>query len=835
MSFTNWLRNLRSCCRPDTSTRRSRRAARSGNVRRFRPQLEVLEDRAVPSAYVVDSLTDTGAGSGLAGDLRYCVTHATSGNDTIALGVTGTIDLNSALPALNTSVAIQGPGASQVTVERAQSNFTSFGIFAVGSAANVQISGLTIANANVGAIHNAGTLTVNASTLSGNSSYAGPGGAIYNTGTLTVSNSTLSWNSAIGEGGAIYDAGGTLTLDHCTLSGNETYGTNGYVFFATGFSGGSAAGGGVYVAGGMVYVNQSTFSSNQAVGGTGNPADACTGVSASDGNQGEGGGLYVAGGKVSIDNSTFSANTARGGLGGAGETCTDGPFGNNSPPGNGGPAAGGGIRVAAGTVEVHQSTLSGNSATGGLGGAAAFYGDPPGANGVGVGGGINIAPAAPPLADLDTYTESNTINNFADIDPNIAGPYSLNGTSTQPSTFTVSGFPSSTTAGVAGSFTVTAKNADGSIDTGYTGAVHFTSSDSQAGLPTDYAFTAADGGVHTFSATLKTAGTQSLTATDTQTASVTGAESGIIVNPAATSHFGVSAPAGSMAGSAFSLTLAARDPYGNTATGYTGTVHFASTDGQANLPGDYTFTAADAGVHAFTNGMTLKTAGSQSITATDTVSNSITGNSAVTVSPATASAMTVAGFPSSTTAGAGGNFTITLKDPFGNIASGYAGTVHFTSSDPKATLPANYTFTPADAGKHTFSATLKTADTQSITATDTLTGSLTATESGIMVSAAAASKFIISAPSNVSAGVAFSLTLTVKDAYGNVVSGYTGTVHFGSTDHRATLPADYTFTAADKGVHTFTGLVLRKRGTQKITLTDTLNSSLTGSVIENVL
>ena len=49
------------------------------------------------------------------------------------------------------------------------------------------------------------------------------------------------------------------------------------------------------------------------------------------------------------------------------------------------------------------------------------------------------------------------------------------------------------------------------------------------------------------------------------------------------------------------------------------------------------------------------------------------------------------------------------------------------------------------------------------------------------------------------------------------------------------LPANYTFTAADAGVHTFTGLVLHKRGTQKITLTDTLNSSLTGSVFENVL
>jgi hypothetical protein len=77
--------------------------------------------------------------------------------------------------------------------------------------------------------------------------------------------------------------------------------------------------------------------------------------------------------------------------------------------------------------------------------------------------------------------------------------------------------------------------------------------------------------------------------------------------------------------------------------------------------------------------------------------------------------------------------------------------------------------------------------------------------------------------------------LKVQDAYGNVVTGYTGTIHFTSTDTTATLPANYTLAAADKGAHTFTGLVLQKKGTQKITLTDTLNSSLTGSVIGNVL
>ena len=48
--------------------------------------------------------------------------------------------------------------------------------------------------------------------------------------------------------------------------------------------------------------------------------------------------------------------------------------------------------------------------------------------------------------------------------------------------------------------------------------------------------------------------------------------------------------------------------------------------------------------------------------------------------------------------------------------------------------------------------------------------------------------------------------------------------------HLETLEARWVLSAL-----TVTGLVLRKRGTQKITLTDTLNSSLTGSVMVNVL
>ena len=111
------------------------------------------------------------------------------------------------------------------------------------------------------------------------------------------------------------------------------------------------------------------------------------------------------------------------------------------------------------------------------------------------------------------------------------------------------------------------------------------------------------------------------------------------MNPSTASTFTVAGfPATVAAGTAGSVTVTAVDPYGNVATGYTGTVHFTSTDGQATLPANYTFTTGtgkDNGVHTFTNGVTLKTVGTQSITATNTVTPIITGTeSGITVTKA---------------------------------------------------------------------------------------------------------------------------------------------------------------------------------------------------------
>ena len=160
---------------------------------------------------------------------------------------------------------------------------------------------------------------------------------------------------------------------------------------------------------------------------------------------------------------------------------------------------------------------------------------------------------------------------------------------------------------------------------------------------------------------------------------------------------------------------------------------FTSSDSQVDLPADYTFTSAiggDIGTHTFS--AALKTAGSQSITATDTPAGTVTGTqSGITVNPAAASTLSVSGFPSPVTAGVPESFTVTALDPYGNVATGYDGTLSFSSSDNQATFPTASTLT---AGTGSFTATLETAGTQSISASD---GSLTGSQSGITVNARA--------------------------------------------------------------------------------------------------
>ncbi len=393
--------------------------------------------------------------------------------------------------------------------------------------------------------------------------------------------------------------------------------------------------------------------------------------------------------------------------------------------------------------------------------------------------------------------------------------------------------PASVTAGTPFAYTITAEDTFGNVETGYTGTVHFTASavDTQAVLPADYTFTAADAGTHAFTATLFR--TQPLNSTTapflTAADAVAHVSSTTLVNVVAlapTSLAVVGVPNGTTAGGSMSIIVAAVDVYGNVAAGYTGTVHFSSSDAQAVLPADYTFTTADHGAHSFF--VTLKTAGTQSLAVTDTVNPAFASQSNIFVFPSMPTSWVVSGFPAASTAGAPVTFTLTAMDPFGNVATNYTGVVHFTSSDPQAVLPFDTFFTTANAGRQTFTATLRTAGPQTITFSDTVIAVLTGTGSVSVSPAAAASLTLAGLPTTTTAGVAQAFTVTLRDAFGNVASGYTGTVTFRSSDPIAALPANYSFTAADAGIHTFTA-TLKRAGTQFVTAADVAVPTLAGS------
>ncbi len=271
--------------------------------------------------------------------------------------------------------------------------------------------------------------------------------------------------------------------------------------------------------------------------------------------------------------------------------------------------------------------------------------------------------------------------------------------------------PSSITAGNALVFTVTALNQLNTTDPTYSGTVHFSTTDARITPPSDATLT---NGVGTFTVILKTAGSQTLTATDTTTSSISGTSTAITVKPAAATHFGTSAPANTTAGNPFVFVVTALDSFNNIATAFADTIALTSSDSHAGLPANPSLTA---GVGFFA--AVLKTAGNQVLTVTDTTTNAIAPTSqTIAVSAAAATHFSIVA-PSGAVLGIAFPLTVNAVDPFDNTSPTYAGTVHFTSSDSAAALPPDSTLS---GGSGVFSATLATSGNQTITAMDTASG-----------------------------------------------------------------------------------------------------------------
>ena len=294
-------------------------------------------------------------------------------------------------------------------------------------------------------------------------------------------------------------------------------------------------------------------------------------------------------------------------------------------------------------------------------------------------------------------------------------------------------------------------------------------------------------------------------------ATITGTQSGIAVNAGPTTdphRLGLHRPDHGRQWPTTSRSPP-RTRFGNTATGYRGTVHFTSSDGAAVLPADYTFVGRRQRRPHLHHGVTLKTAG------TPVHHRHRHGRPGPSRAPRAASRSTPA--------------AAATLDGLGLHQPGHRRDARQRHGHRPGRLrqhrhrlhrhgPLHQQRRPGrPAGQlhlhrrrrrrpHLLAPPSRRRARQSITATDTATGTITGTQSGITVNAGRGHHphRHRASPPRPRPAAARNVTVTAQDAYGNTATGYTGTVHFTSSDGQAVLPADYTFAAGDNGTHTFT-------------------------------
>jgi hypothetical protein len=500
------------------------------------------------------------------------------GTDTVSFDpglANGTVTLTAGELLLGHDVAIAGPAAGSVTV----SGGNASRVFEVAAGVSASLTGLTVAGGRV------------------NSRTQAQGGGILNAGSLTLTDCTVANNQVAGgqtgtgtevvlsQGGGIYTSG-ALTLTRCTVSGNTATLAAGNVYA------GNANGGGLYDDGGLVTVTDSTVSGNSAV---------ATFLGGSGVVFGYGGGLTIDNGTLALTDSTVNGNSATGG---------------NAA------GFGGGIHTFQSTVTLSNCTIAGNTAT--------STGD------AGFGGGVSGLDTSLTLTSC-TVT-GNSANSVAGTGSG-GGLYSNSGVGSAQLLNTIVAGNSSGSDGpdASGSFASQGFNLIGITD----GSSGWVSSDltGTASSPLDPLLgTLGDYGGPTATVPLL-AGSPALNAGDPSqlgSADQRGAIRSRGVNigafQASAASFVVSAPASVSSGVPFDVSVAVYDAFGQLAVGYSGTIHFSSTDGDPNvvLPADYTFGVSDGGSVTFSGGVTLITPGSQTLTATD-LSGGISGSIIVTL------------------------------------------------------------------------------------------------------------------------------------------------------------------------------------------------------------
>ncbi|MBE7454169.1 MAG: hemagglutinin [Kofleriaceae bacterium] len=323
---------------------------------------------------------------------------------------------------------------------------------------------------------------------------------------------------------------------------------------------------------------------------------------------------------------------------------------------------------------------------------------------------------------------------------------------------------------------------------------------------------AAVGGVATFSnLSLELVGSYTLGAASGGLTPATSASFGVTPAAAAALVFTVQ-PSTTVAGAAIApaVQVTARDAFGNTATGFTGTVTVSRASGPTTPLTGTTAVAAVGGVATFSN-LSLELVGSYTLGAS---SGGLTPATSATfdVTPAAAAALFFTVQPTTRVAGVGFGAQVTARDAFGNTATGFTGDVTVSrASGPTAPLN-GATTVAAVAGVATF-AGLSFTEVGTYTLVASAAGLTGATSASFDITpGAAAALFFTVQPATTVAGVGFGAQVTARDAFGNTATSFTGTVTVARASGPTATLNGPTAVAAVAGVATFSGLSLNLVG-----------------------
>lgn len=301
----------------------------------------------------------------------------------------------------------------------------------------------------------------------------------------------------------------------------------------------------------------------------------------------------------------------------------------------------------------------------------------------------------------------------------------------------------------------------------------------------------------------------------------------------ATDHYSVTASSPQNINTAFLVTVTAVDVFGATVSDATGSVTMTSNSNHVKFDanGDTHFNDETKSLVNGTFTILTKdnTAESMTVTATDTSNKSGTSSSIVILGTASAATSTISANPTSIVANGTSTSVITVQAKDSNGSNLVSGGATVTLATNRGTISG---VTDNNNGTYTASLTSSTS-AGTATITGTMNGTAMTSNASVTFTPGSATTLVVTAPSTAIAGSSFSVTVTARDANANTATGYSGTVHFTSSDGAASLPSNYTFVAGDNGVHSFT-VTLNSTGSRSITATDTVTGTITGSALVSV-